>query len=400
MSRLHPRRLLAAGAICVVLLSLLVSQPALGGARGSGRCEAAQAANVCAARGDGRGRAVFALIRSMRRQYSLRAVVFGAWQGRSRIVTGAVGNALPGVPATRGLHLRIGNVTESFETTLLLRLVQQRRLRLSDRLSRWFPRLRDARQITVGMLAASTSGYFHYVLDEHFQRVEHELPFRHWSPQQLISIGVSHDPLYRPGKGWNFSDTNFVLLGEILRRVGRMPVETQIRRMIRGPLGMRQTQMTTTAYTPAPVLHSYTSERGMYEDATFWNPSWATYTGDMTSNLDDMGRWARAVGTGALLSPTSHARQIAPASVGLGRLTRQSYYGLGVGVANGWIVAGAPGLQGMSGAVAYLPRLRISVVIFATANPSSPEGVKFGPSIFKRVGALLAPASPPILLGG
>jgi D-alanyl-D-alanine carboxypeptidase len=254
----------------------------------------------------------------MRSTYSLRSVVFGVWDGQKQVIAGAVGNAYPGVDATRAVHIRIGNTTESIETTLLLQLVDRRKIRLSDHLSKWFPALPDADKITVAMLASSTSGYFHYVKDERFVSAVHTNPFRHWTPRELVAVGVSHPMLFAPGTSWSFSDTNFVLLGEILQRVGRMPVSAQIEKMILRPLGMRNTQMTTTAYTPSPVLHGYTSERGVYEDDTFWSPSWATYTGDMTSNLWDMGRWARAAGTGSVLSASSHARQWAPDAVGLG----------------------------------------------------------------------------------
>jgi CubicO group peptidase (beta-lactamase class C family) len=133
----------------------------------------------------------------------------------------------------------------------------------------------------------------------------------------------------------------------------------------------------------------------VYEDDTFWSPSWATYTGTMTSNLWDMGRWATALGTGSLLSARSRARQFAPDTVGLGRLSSKFYYGFGGAVANGWILAGAPGLEGYSGVVAYLPARALAVVVFTTANSNAPEDIQFGPAIFNRVGALLDPSHPP-----
>jgi D-alanyl-D-alanine carboxypeptidase len=153
--------------------------------------------------------------------------------------------------------------------------------------------------------------------------------------------------------------------------------------------------MTTTAETPPPVLHGYTDERGVYEDATFWSPSWATYTGNMTSNLADLGRWARAVGRGTLLSPRSHARQFAPDSVGLGSLTPDFYYALGSAVANGWLLGGAPGLMGYTGIVSYLPSRRIAVVVFTTSGPDTPPGVHYAGAIFNRVGEILAPSAAP-----
>ncbi len=390
------------GLVCASLLTAYAAFGGSAGARGLAKCDKRQvplAANVCAAKGDKRGRRVLAVIRSMGARYSLRSVVFGVWQGKHQVVSGAIGNAYPGVETTRNVHIRIGNTTEAIETTLLLKLVDMGKIRLSDRVSKWFPALPDANKVTIAMLASSTSGYFHYVLDKRFEDAVNAAPFRHWTPNELVAVGMRHRLLFAPGKSWSFSDTNFVLLGEILRRVGRAPVAVQLKKMILNPLGMTHTQMTTTAYTPSPVLHGYTTERGVYEDDTFWSPSWATYTGDMTSTLWDLGRWARAVGTGSLLSARSHRRQIAPDTAGLGPLTKKFYYGLGLAVGNHWIIGGAPGLEGFSGAVTYLPQKQLTVVIFTTAKAKAPSGVEFAPAIFKRVGALLAPSYPPAFLG-
>jgi D-alanyl-D-alanine carboxypeptidase len=397
--RAGPARAIVVAVVLLVVISsslaVFLDPGPLGAATGCGSNGERLAKNVCAAPEDTRGAAVLSLIKILQAKYSLRSVTFGVWQRGRPLVTGAVGSAYPGFDAAPNMHIRIGNTTETFETTLLLQLVQKRRISLSDPLSKWFPSLPDADKITVAMLARSTSGYYHYVKDTPFIDAVHADPFKFWTPQELVDVGVSHPLNFAPGTSWSFSDTNFVLLGEILRIVGGKPVATQIATNILGPLGLHNTQMTTTAYTPTPTLHGYTSERGFYEDDTFWSPSWATYTGDMTSTLGDMGRWAQAVGTGSLLSKASHATQFAPVTAGLGPLTSSFYYGMGGAVANGWVIAGAPGLEGFTGAVAYLPSKGLAVVIFTTANANAPDNVQFAPAIFNEVGALLAPRSPP-----
>jgi D-alanyl-D-alanine carboxypeptidase len=151
-------------------------------------------------------------------------------------------------------------------------------------------------------------------------------------------------------------------------RVGGMPVERLLRRQILSRLGLRQTAMRFDSDIPAPVMHGYSKERGRYEDSTHWSSSWDPYTGNMISTLGDMGRWARALGSGSLLSPQSHALQIGPQNVGLGPLTASMYYAMGVGVSNGWI-AGNPQLTGYNGVVSYLPAKRTAVVVFIHPGP-------------------------------
>lgn len=386
--------LVAAVAVCALVIAGSATATATARRAACGRGQRSLGAQVCAVRGDRAGEIV-ATVRRLRRRDKLNAAIFGVWRGRRQLVSGALGSALPGVPATRGMYFRIGNTTESFETTLLMQMVDAGKLRLGDRLSEWFPRLPFADRITVGMLASSTSGYADYVRNDSFLDAFHANVFATWKPARLIGYGVSQPMLFAPGTSWSFSDTNFVLLGEILRRVGGMPVSEQIRRRILAPLGLTHTRMTPSAAVPAPTLHGYTDERGRWEDATFWSPSWATYTGDMTSKLSDLGAWGRAVGTGSLLSRRSHARQIAPRTVGFGRFTDRFFYGLGLAVANRWVIAGAPGLLGYKGIVAYLPSTRTTVVVFTTTGPHSPPGLHYAAQIFNAVGRIVAPRSAP-----
>jgi D-alanyl-D-alanine carboxypeptidase len=342
------------------------------------------------------GKKITRTVRGLMERFPLRSTLFGVWVNGRRLAGGALGESQPGVSATTRDHFRIGNVTESIMTTLLLRLVDQGRLRLEDPLSRWFPSLPNAGQVTVGMLARSVSGYSDYVTTPRFVRAFTANPFRTWRPSELIRIAFTRPPLFAPATSWAFSDTNFLLLGEVLRRVGGMPVERLLRRQILNRLGLRQTAMRLDSDIPTPVLHGYSSERGRYEDSTYWSPSWVPRVGNMISTLGDMGRWARALGTGSLLSPQSHALQIGPQNVGLGPLTASMYYAMGFGVSNGWIAAN-PQVPGYNGVVSYLPSKRTAVVVFVTQGPKGKPTVAYASAIYNRLGAVLAPEQPPDL---
>jgi D-alanyl-D-alanine carboxypeptidase len=173
-----------------------------------------------------------------------------------------------------------------------------------------------------------------------------------------------------------------------------MPVERLLRRQILTKLGLRQTEMRLDSDIPAPVLHGYSRDRGRYEDSTSWSPSWVPRLGNMISTLGDMGRWARALGTGSLLSPQSHALQVGPQNVGLGPLTASMYYAMGFGVSNGWIAAN-PQVPGYNGIVSYLPAKRTAVVVFVTQGPKGKPSVAYASAIYNHLGKLLAPEQPP-----
>lgn len=375
------RRLVAVGLVVTLAMWGLGS-----GADGSARPAGSQAPKIAR------------VVRDLTKQYALQATIYGVWRDGRAVATGAIGTASPGVPATIADHFRIGNVTEAMTATLLLQLVDDGKISLHDKLSKWYPSLPHASEITVGMLASSTSGYVHYVNQQPFLDAFHADVFRTWTPDEIIPYGVDPPLEFPPGTSWKFSDTNFVLLGEILRKVGGAPVSKQLQQRILKPLALHDTQMSTTTEIPSPVLHGYTGERGVWEDATYWSPSWGPYTGNMTSDLHDIGRWAAALGTGSLVSKRSHARQVAPTTVGLGPLTKEFFYGLGLAVSNGWVFS-APGLMGYTGVAAYLPTTKTTVVVFTTTGPTSPEGTHYAGAIFEALAKIVAPGSPPTFPG-
>jgi CubicO group peptidase (beta-lactamase class C family) len=370
-----------------------------GGSSGEQRCATglSQAGSgVCLDKKDPRGKRVATLIARLRRKHNLYASIFEVWSGRKPIASGAFGSALPGVRASVADHFRISDVTETFTSTVLLMLVDQGKLSLDDPVSKWLPWLPHAKQVTLGMLASSTSGYADYVTNPTFVKALRQNPFRLWPVREIIRLGVSRPSLFPPGKSWAFSDTNFMILGDILTRVGGEPLGEQIRKQILDRLGLDNTAMQYTADVPSPVLHGYDPERGDYQDATNWSPSWAQYTASMTSNLADMGRWAQALGTGKLLSAASHRKQVGPGNVGLGPLTKQFYYGLGVGVASKWIFSN-PHLPGYSGFLGYYPPKKLTVAIWATPAMGNPDQINDSQAIFAQVAQILTPNSAPKL---
>jgi D-alanyl-D-alanine carboxypeptidase len=138
-----------------------------------------------------------------------------------------------------------------------------------------------------------------------------------------------------------------------------------------------------------PVLHSYTGERDVWEEATFWDPSWTSWAGGWGSDQDDLRRLIEAVGTGALVSEESHEAQLAPTEVGLGTNTDERYYGVGISIVNDWLLT-APGLQGYHASVAYLRDQELTVVIYFTPTPEY-DASNRSTLLFEPISGILAP---------
>jgi D-alanyl-D-alanine carboxypeptidase len=340
-------------------------------------------------------------MRQLFRGSSLNSMVYGVWVNGRPLATGALGSALTGVPATQNMHFRVGNVMESMDGTLLLRYVDQRKVSLNAPVSRWFPGLSHARQVTLRMLATNTSGYQDYVTTKSFEDAFAANPYRHYSAMAMIRLGTDLPLLFPPGKSWAFSDTNYLLLGMILGKIAHKPLATALQQQLFGPLGMTQTGMpgNANANMPAPVMHAYTTERGPYEDSTFWTPSPFATNGSVYSTLPDLGTWARALGTGSRLSLASHRLQLGPSTVGLGPLKPNKYYGYGEIITNRWIITN-PQVYGYNGDVSYYPNKKIAVVVFCTYGPNSVLSQQNGTAALLRIARILTPNSIPAISSG
>jgi D-alanyl-D-alanine carboxypeptidase len=340
--------------------------------------------------------ALAAAVGAAYQRHHFGAAIYGVWRDGQEVTVGAVGRSEPGVPASTDMHFRIGNTAESFLTTLLVRYAEQGRLRLDDPLSKWMPSFPRSGRVTLDMLAHSTSGYADYVTSNAFSNAFDADPFHTWTPNEVLSIAKRLKPKFAPGRSWGFSDTNFVLLAQVLERVDGRPIADQFRAELFDPLGMTETSRSPLAPLPSPVLHVHTTERGVYEDSTFWSPSFVPGAGDSSSDLRDLGRWAEAMGTGSLLSPASHALQTGPALAGVGPFTKTEYYGMGLAVFKGWILVN-PLINDYSGIVAYHVPTHTAVVVEATLGKTNPPINAYGTVVFKDLAKLLTPGDVPSL---
>jgi CubicO group peptidase (beta-lactamase class C family) len=92
-----------------------------------------------------------------------------------------------------------------------------------------------------------------------------------------------------PGTCFAYAHTNFVILGKVLEKATGRGVAELIRDGILVPLSLNDTRSEQTAVIQEPVLHAFDAERGIYEDATYWDPSWTLARGAvMTSNVADI----------------------------------------------------------------------------------------------------------------
>jgi D-alanyl-D-alanine carboxypeptidase len=163
------------------------------------------------------------------------AVVFPdgtAWEG-------AGGMAGPAAPATPGTAFELGSISKLYTAAALLRLVEEGRLALDDRLACWFPELAGAGSITVRQLLSHTHGLHDPLQEPDFIPAVLENPGRSWALADVLSR--MRDPEFEPGAGWRYSNTGFHLLGAIAEKVTGSPFGEVLRARLFAPLELGHT---------------------------------------------------------------------------------------------------------------------------------------------------------------
>jgi D-alanyl-D-alanine carboxypeptidase len=334
-----------------------------------------------------------AIVQAEAQEAGAKAVVFGMWVGDREVLTTALGASMTTVPATTDMHYRIGGIAETFMSTLLLMLVEQGRINLDEKISRWFPQLLAADQVTVRMLVGNTAGYVDYVTVDDFVKLDLAEPFRTFTDDELIHYSVRDGRMnFPPGTSQQYSHTDNVILGQVIQRATGQSMKDLYDENIFGPMGMADTQFPVSQEIQTPVLHAFTMDRKVYEDSTYWNPFWGSTPGLPTSNIHDLGKWGPIFGSGRLISREHFLEQIAPTSAGKGKNKPDLYFAYGFVVANGWMVQN-PNINGYSGAFGYNPATGVTIVVEATKSETAATDTPAF-DIFRKVVTYVTPAAP------
>ncbi|WP_306215335.1 serine hydrolase domain-containing protein [Actinoplanes sp. RD1] len=303
----------------------------------------------------------------------------GTWRG-----TAGVARRGTSEPVPAGGRFRAGSITKTFVATVVLQLVDEGRLRLDDPVDRWLPGVvPDGRRITVRHLLNHSSGLADYAdtlpmppAPEFFAG-----RWRTWTAAELIRRAVANPPASTPpGSAYAYSNTGYLVLGEIVEAVTGRPYGKEIERRILRPLHLRDTTVPGTAPgIPGPHPHGYVpGPDGDLVDYTEMNPSMFGAAGEMISTTRDLDEFSGALAGGRLLPPPLLAAMKTPAvaggSYGLGLERRDTPCGIraygndgGTLTYQAWTFSTEDG--GRQVTVAVTPDLRRDpVAVFAAVN--------------------------------
>jgi CubicO group peptidase (beta-lactamase class C family) len=298
----------------------------------------------------------------------------------------AYGNARlePQTPARAAMRYSIGSISKQFTAAAILLLAEQGKLSLDDPVARFVPDLTRANEVTIRQLLSHTSGYQDYWPQDYvppfmLQPVTADKILERWA-----RIPLDFDP----GTKWQYSNTNFVIAGLIIEKVGGMPLLDFLSRNIFTPLKMegvmnidqeRLTQTDATGYMRYGL--------GPLRAAPREGNGWLFAAGELAMPAEDLAKWDVSMIKRSLLKPASYREMETEVLLKNGMGTN---YGLGVNVrrelGHRAIVHGGE-VSGFTAANLVFPDEQVAVAVFTNQDSIDASGDiarKIAPLLFTR----------------
>jgi CubicO group peptidase (beta-lactamase class C family) len=268
------------------------------------------------------------------------------------------------VPLDPAQRFHIGSLTKTVTAATVLRLAAAKRLSLDDPLARYLPDYPNGAHITLAQLLDHTAG-----ISDAFDAA----PTESLDTAAVVKRIAAKPADFPPGSAWRYSNAGYLLLGAVIEKVTGKPWQEAMREQVFEPAGMRHTLYGgDTDIVPGQVEGYSADGRGAAVRAPFASMSGPGAAGALSSNVDDLFRFLRALRGGLLPSALNRAMTTAQhTSDG-----QPVPYGYGIMLGN---VRGRPvlehngGIDGFAAQFTYFPAQDVTVVVLANTDSGRPN---------------------------
>lgn len=294
---------------------------------------------------------------------------------------GTVGTSFNSTPIEKDMIFSIASVTKSFVAALILKLAEEGILSIDDSLHQWLPTYpKIDNTITMRQLLNHTSGIHSFSWDENMFFLVN--PDKIWTPEEIITTLID-EPYFAPGTSFQYSNTNYILLGMIIKQATGSDVSTQLRNHILNPLGLNRTFLGMEEEIIGEIAHGWEDIDGdgqqedlsMYSRNSFNSLLWTC--GGMYSTAEDLVKFSMGLFQGDLLTQNSLNQMLDfypyPPDPSLG-------YGLGICIISNFLpgeraIGHTGGIYGYVSRMIYLPdyEVYISVTVNASLYSNRPD---------------------------
>ena len=212
------------------------------------------------------------------------------------------------IPNSIETKFEIGSLTKQFTASAILRLAEQDKLNLNDKLSKYFPEYPKGDSVTVHMLLAQTSGIVDYTSTPEFYAL-HTLPLK---KDSVIALFKNRPYLFSPGSKWSYSNSNYFLLGSIIEKVTSKTYGSYMNEMIK-KAGLKNTFVNHLDSILAFRARGYSKlEKEGWKNADYMSMELPYSAGSMISTVEDLFKWQNELLTGMVISKSMVSKMTTP----------------------------------------------------------------------------------------
>ena len=255
------------------------------------------------------------------------SATLGVVIGGRVVLTTAYGDARlsPRLPATAAMAYPIGSISKQFTATAILLLAEDGKLSLDDTVSKFFPELTRATEVTLRELLSHTSGY------EDYAPQDYTIPL--WTkagdPLDLVHLWAEKPLDFDPGTQWQYSNTNFVLAALIVQKVSGMPFAKFLATRVLAPAGLHDVLNLNVDQARVEPTGYMRNALAPIRPAQLEAPGWYFGDGDLAMPVGSLLTWDLGIMNRSLLKPASYDAFETAVKLKSGKETR---YGLGVSI--------------------------------------------------------------------
>lgn len=197
-------------------------------------------------------------------------------------------NAAKGIANSVNTVYQIGSTTKEFTAGVILKLAEQNRLALNDKLSKYFPDFKRGNDITIKHLLTHTSGIYEILRDTNAVKTSTQPR----SKEQMLSFFKDKPLDFEPGTQYAYCNSGYMLLGLIIEKVTHQTYEQAVRTLILNPLRMTHSGFDFANLKNPNKAIGYTKYTQTIKEASVPWDSTATYSaGSLYSTVGDLYRW-------------------------------------------------------------------------------------------------------------
>ncbi|UUC46641.1 serine hydrolase domain-containing protein [Flavobacterium cerinum] len=207
------------------------------------------------------------------------------------------------IPADADTKYRIGSITKTFTASIIFQLIEEKKLTLETKLSKFYSEIPNAGSITIGMMLNHKSGIANYT-DNTFQTYK----TKPQTKRDMLKRIAALQPTFEPDTRAEYSNSNYLLLGYIIESITGKNYGDNVATRITNKIGLKNTYYPKKGAPGKNEAFSYSFSNNKWNRTDSWDLSVANAAGALVSTASDLTTFINALFTGKIIKPASLAQ--------------------------------------------------------------------------------------------